>query len=175
MRGRPRRAADSAFCRAWRAIRDAGRQGINASRVLDHLRASNRSHVYGALRMLSLEGFVERSTGAVPIYRVSEDCKVPSGQDPALGPGWDEEGEPDEPEFVLAAPPANAEEPATPGPEGVPHPVTSPQLESLLCSLNSNGELFIQSASGQDINLPLEETRKLLHYLDRVAMPEAAS
>ena len=42
-----------------------------------------------------------------------------------------------------------------------------------LCALNSDGELFIQSASGQDIELPRDEVAKLLHYLECVALPEA--
>lgn len=68
----------------------------------------------------------------------------------------------------------DAEGQVTRGMQDVPTHDRAPEPKTaggFVCALDSNGSLYIQS-DGHDIELPQAHTRKLLHYLDRIAITE---
>lgn len=72
----------------WRAIRDAGVNGLTSSQVADRfasLAASQRSNV---LYLMVRNGYAKKREGKGTAYFVDIDCRVPKGEQSHLGPGW---------------------------------------------------------------------------------------
>jgi hypothetical protein len=176
---------DSLQNHIWRAVRDAGATGLEMERLqaLVPARWAMPSIRTCANQMVRQRFLARKDTRRGP-YIVTEDCRVPVGEDPHLGPGFDD--------AAPAMPPS-----PTPAEEAVPgetntgrvavsssvaastitaplaidssalaaHSITAP-APHFRCALDSDGVLLIQSGT-MNGTLGRDDVRRLVEYLCR--------
>lgn len=179
----------------WRAVVAAGASGISSAALHDKLYATIDSEVITSkCQSLLRGGYIARNgVNRWGQWLITKDCKAPEGE---VMPVWLYEPDDDanaaqvhewsrrhgKAEVKLPAAPASVfnqapvldwksplldeEVVATAGltPE---RRSLSPEDESFVCALYSDGVLWLQ-ANGQQFSLPLDYTRQLLHYLDKL-------
>jgi len=169
--------------RIWRIVRDAGKNGAVLSRIADRAPECDTKVVSNLLYLLKTGGFV-RQLDRLGAYFVDDDCKVPAGEDPRLGPGWDEPEEtadkvaPSAPQRQTKseAPQLQSALTAWPEPAAMPRQAkndapapASVSSRSFKAALASDAKLSLHLKSSREIELDAEDTRRLLTYIGCLA------
>lgn len=173
--------------RVWRCVRDLGKAGATTQQVQARLQDIAEGYVAQLLGILKDGGYVKHGGRGKP-YWVDEDCRVPAGESPALGPGWDEADDQSLAQQVIghtlattdvtlvAASPTRA----APKVEGTgirlpPKRQAASRAEAVatqLCEfeawISSSDTIGIRASDGQQIELSAVDTRRLFAWLDRV-------
>lgn len=76
----------------WRAIRDAGVNGLTSSQLADRFEGMASGQRSNVLYLMVRNGYAKKREGKGAAYFIDIDCRVPKGERSHLGPGWDPSG-----------------------------------------------------------------------------------